>query len=133
MSKENSPRESEQKSSRGGKLFVSSMNTENGICLDPTDPFEAAVIDMVEMNRRKRADYASAQDIFRNFVRVSSAMDMAEYTPLEDILAMTIRKAMRIVNLRGRLPENEAVQDSWIDLAVYATLGYAYTKQEAQK
>ena len=84
---------------------------------------------MVETNRKKRADYAASDNIFRNFERVAGMMDMAGYDAQEDILNMVFRKASRITNLRGKEPMNESVEDSWLDLAVYAILGYVYYRR----
>ena len=90
--------------------------------LNPSDEFEAVVLDMVAMNRRKRADYASGQDILKNFRKNAMSMEMGEYTIDEDILSMIFRKANRMVNLRGRSAQNESVKDTAIDLAVYSVL-----------
>lgn len=101
--------------------------------LDPQDPFESVVIELVDLNRVKRADYASDTNIFKNFERVVEMLGLEGYSVSEDILAMVCRKVQRIVNLRGRAPTNESVQDSWKDLAVYAMLGYAYLKQSFEE
>jgi hypothetical protein len=102
------------------------------VTLNPEDPFESLLIPMIEMNRRKRADYASDDDIYRNFRINAAMMALPGYTPAQDALSMITRKVGRITNLRGRPPTNESVLDSWLDLAVYAVLGYGLAKEEAE-
>src|SRR4051812_5444478 len=108
-------------SQRGRRTLPDSTVT---ITLDLNDPMDWVFNDMIETNRRKRADYAGA-DPFANFKAVAQMMQLPDYDYLEDCLTMICRKIGRIVNLRGRDAANETVIDSWLDLAVYATLGYA--------
>jgi hypothetical protein len=99
--------------------------------LDDSNEFEWACMRMVEMNRRKRADYASDSDIFLNFRVNAQMMRLEGYDYKEDCLSMVCRKVNRITNLRGRDPQNETVLDSYEDLAVYATLLFAMALEEA--
>jgi len=105
----------------------------NVIYLDPTDPFDRLIIPMVEMNRKKRADYATQGNLFANFDRNAEMMNMPGYTALEDCLSMVGRKFNRITNLRGRPPKNETVLDSFLDLAVYGVLAYGLAMREAEQ
>ena len=102
------------------------------ITLNSKDPFEALVIPMVETNRKKRADYASDDDMFLNFRRNAEMMDLEGFDALEDCLSMVSRKFGRIVNLRDREPSNETVVDSYLDLAVYAILAYGLALEAAE-
>jgi hypothetical protein len=90
--------------------------------LHTDDVFESLVIKIVDMNRQKRADYASKENVFQNFDTNARMMNLSGYTALEDCLSMVTRKIGRITNLRGRDPLNETVYDSFLDLAVYAVL-----------
>lgn len=103
------------------------------IILDPFDPLEARIIEMVEIHRRKRADYASEANPYQNFDRNAAALGIEGYGPLEDALSMINRKIGRIINLRGRDPRNESVLDSWLDLAVYSLLGYGIAVRDAKE
>lgn len=103
----------------------------NGFLLNPNDPFEGPLIHVVEVQRRKRADYATPDDMWANFTYNAQMLNLPGYGPLEDILSMVTRKVGRITNLRGRPPQNESVIDSWLDLFVYAGLGYAYALKQA--
>jgi len=105
--------------------------TAKKIELDPKDPFEKLLIPIVETNRKKRADYASDDNIYLNFDRNAEMMDLDGYDSLEDCLSMVARKFSRIVNLRGRDASNEAVEDSFLDLAVYGILAYGLALRKA--
>jgi hypothetical protein len=99
-----------------------------GITLDIEDPFEFALSQMVEMNRRKREDYAADDDIFSNF-RDSSDMGLEGFSEIEAAEHNVRQKLARIKSLRlnGRLEEtnNETVGDTYLDLAVYAAITLA--------
>lgn len=90
--------------------------------LNDENEFERVLIRMVELSRAKRSDYASDENMLSNFEDVVQMMKLDGYDVREDILQMIARKFSRIVNLRGRSALNEAVQDSVLDLAVYAVL-----------
>ncbi len=98
------------------------------ITLHPDDPYESVLLDMYNIHKKKAADYATEDDQFSNFHFVPQVLALDGYGVLEDITTMVARKLGRIVNLRGRSPKNESVQDSWLDLAVYAALGLAYLR-----
>lgn len=99
--------------------------------LDPNDPFEAALIPMVETNRRKRADYAADGDPFSNF-RITSGFAGFENAWLSALFNCQ-QKLARITALRknGRLaePKNEAVEDTLLDNAVYGVIALAIYRQ----
>lgn len=92
--------------------------------LNPRDEFEALLLEIVDLHRRKNADYANEANIYANFDLNSAQMGLAGYTPLEDCKSMVLRKLGRINNLRGRDPQNETVTDSFRDLAGYSLLMY---------
>lgn len=91
--------------------------------LDPNDDFESVLIDMVRMNRRKRADYASENDVIQNFRR-NANLAWGEFNIFLDCYTMVTRKLLRVQNLmqKGNQPKNEALEDTLIDLAVYSVL-----------
>jgi hypothetical protein len=99
--------------------------------LDPNDPFERLLIPLVEMNRKKRADYASDDNLFLNFDINATIMRFPGYDAYEDCLSMVARKLNRLTNLRGREPQNEGVIDTNIDLAVYSVLLYGLALRRA--
>lgn len=105
--------------------------TKGSIMLDPNDPFDALLIPIVALNKRKRADYAVPGDLYINFRRNAMMMDLEEFTPVEDCLSMVTRKLGRLVNLRGRDAANETVLDTVEDLIVYAILLKGLMVEEA--
>jgi hypothetical protein len=106
------------------------------ITLDPTDPFDAAVAEIVRINRRKRADYAlDGGDVFSNFRQTSEVIAVEGFGPADSALFNVIQKVMRLRSLRanGRMddPANEAAADTYLDLAVYAIIALALSREEA--
>jgi hypothetical protein len=97
--------------------------TQESITLNPEDDFESVLIDMVKMNRRKRADYAGEDDIIKNFRR-NADLGWGDYNIFVDAYSMVTRKISRIQNLmsKGTEPQNESLADTLIDLAVYSVL-----------
>lgn len=101
-----------------------------GTYLDEHDPFEAALLRMVETNRRKRSDYAVDGNIWSNFEHAGRAVGISA---LEGIDYMVATKQARLMALRanGRSPMNESVADTYLDRAVYAVLALAYLHDNA--
>jgi hypothetical protein len=107
------------------------MTTEP-VVLDPNDPIDEVLIEMVKLNRRKRADYAKDTDPLSNFFRTAEIMrergyvDWSGLTSVEYALAI---KQARIEALRanGRMDQtaNESVRDTMLDDAVYSVLKIA--------
>lgn len=98
---------------------------EKPTSLDPNDPIEKVLIQIVLTNRKKRTDYARDGDIFSNFKEAAHA---AGVEPEQGIEYMIGTKQARLVALRnnGRKPENESVYDTMLDRAVYSIIALAY-------
>jgi hypothetical protein len=112
-------------------------NPAHLITLDPTDPFDAAVAEIVKINRRKRADYAlDGGDVFSNFRQTSEVIAVDGFGPADAALFNVIQKVMRLRSLRanGRMddPANEATADTYLDLAVYAIIALALSREAAE-
>jgi hypothetical protein len=105
-----------------GDLISGPIVVGDGLALNPNDPFEGPLANLVMLQRMKRADYASDDNPFKNFDANAAALGLPNYTALEDCKSMVFRKLGRINNLRGRDPRNETVEDSYQDLVVYAIL-----------
>jgi hypothetical protein len=73
--------------------------------LDPADPFDAALIPIVETNRRKRADYAREGDPFSSFTTSSEMLGVDGFGPSEAALFNMAQKIARLKSLRenGRI------------------------------
>lgn len=96
-----------------------------GITLNADDPIENALIEVVRMNRRKRADYAVDGDPFSNFRAAAHGAGVSVEQGIEYMIAT---KQARLVALRsnGRAPQNESVYDTVVDRAVYGIIALAY-------
>ena len=105
--------------------------SNNGYVLDMNDPHEALLAQAVELQRKKRSDYASSHDPYKNFRENAEMLGIPGYGPLEDCFSMILRKIGRIKNLRGRPPMNESVIDSYLDLFVYSWLAYGLAVEAA--
>jgi hypothetical protein len=102
------------------------------IVLNPDDPFESALISMVQTARRKRADYARDGSPFSNFETTSEMLGIPGWTRIDSAFFNVLQKIARLKALRanGRMddPQNESVIDTYLDLAVYAVLTYAMAR-----
>ena len=105
--------------------------------LNPADPFDKVIIDIVNMNRKKRSDYAADGDIFSNFRDTAHNLGLEGFGPAEAAATLLLTKVARLRSLRinGRMadPANEPVLDSYLDLAVYAIIVLALVKEEQSK
>lgn len=101
--------------------------------LDPSDPFDKVLIEMRNMNRKKRADYAADSDIFSNFRDTASMLGLPGFSERESALFLVLVKIARLKSLRtnGRMdnPANESVVDTVLDLAVYSVIYLALTRE----
>lgn len=95
--------------------------TDTEYTLDANDPFESKLIEMVKLNRMKRADYAGDEDPWQNFV--DSAIQVND-TPGKSVETLIATKQARLRQLlfTGRAPKNEAVRDTVLDRAVYSVI-----------
>lgn len=102
------------------------------VSLDPTDPFERVLIEIVETNRRKRQDYALDGNPFSNFDDTSRNLGIEGFTAVDSALFNILQKVARLRSLRanGRLgdPANESVADTLLDLAVYGVIALAISR-----
>lgn len=101
----------------------------NPVTLNANDPFERVLMEIVETNRRKRKDYAVDGSPFSNFDYTAGAMGIPGFGAREAAEFNGHQKDARLSSLRtnGRIddPENESVQDTFLDRAVYAVITYA--------
>lgn len=118
------------------KQMIDRLAQENDhalITLDENDPFESVLVDIIRMNRRKRADYAADADIFSNFRDTASMLGLSGFSERESALFNILQKVARLKSLRanGRMdnPNNESVVDTVLDLAVYSVIYLALNKE----
>jgi hypothetical protein len=112
------------------------MKEETAVILNPSDPFDAALIPIVLTNRRKRKDYAQDGDPFSNFYTTAEMLGLVGFEGAESALFNVCQKIARLKALRmnGRMNQtaNESVLDTYLDLAVYSIILYAIVLEEAR-
>lgn len=91
--------------------------------IDPNDPFERVLAEVLDLNRRKRADYTSG-DRWSNFKAAARQVNQPAGVGLEVLLA-TKQDRFRNLLVAGKEPNNEAIRDTVLDRAVYALIGLA--------
>lgn len=95
--------------------------------LDPNDPFEYQLIEMAKLQRQKGQDYGTGEDPNAN-LRAVEGFGLAPW------VGCAIRmndKMFRIQSsVRNGHLANEAVEDSLLDIAVYAIKALCFIKEE---
>lgn len=78
---------------------------------------------MAAIHDKKNEDYASAEDPFSNFRFAAQLVSMFS-DPIDQVFACQIAiKLTRLSELsKGKTPKNEAIEDTELDLATYATI-----------
>ncbi len=101
---------------------------EECVTLDPDDPFEAVLIEMVQVNRKKRASYTSAgSSPWENFDRAEDQVQIPDGAGIEYMIA-TKQARLRALASRGGKTEYESVVDTKLDRAVYSIIAYAHDR-----
>lgn len=104
------------------------------VVLDPGFALERAMIEMVEVSRRKRADYATDGDEFSNF-RGPAHFAGFEHPAMAGLFNVAQKlERIRALRANGRMDDvaNEAVADTFLDIAVYAVLAHAMWLETTQ-
>ena len=96
--------------------------------LNDDDPFEHILIEMVSLNRRKRADYAGDEDPWQNFVDSAYLTNTTPQASCETLLA-TKAARLRVLTQEGRVANNESIRDTKIDRAVYSVIAVSLHDQ----
>jgi hypothetical protein len=110
------------------------LREKQGVKLDPSDPFEAALIPIVETNRRKRSDYALDGDPFSNFRGTAQFIGQPTWmSPLFNVVQKMERVKSLAANGRLSNPQNEAIEDTILDAAVYGVIAWAIYNSEKEK
>jgi hypothetical protein len=99
--------------------------------LDPADPIDAVLIEMHNIQRAKRKDYAFDGNPFSNFEGAAVRVALPGVTALEIIEVLIAVKDERLAALgnNGRAPANEGVLDTYLDRAVYSAIALAYLRR----
>ena len=89
---------------------------------------------LLNILKSKGEDYAT-EDVLSNFKQVSSAAKVLNIdvgNPTNYALFMCVLKIARLTNLinNNKVPNNESIDDSFIDLIGYSKLAYCNYKDE---
>lgn len=102
---------------------------DDEVTLNPDDPFERVIMDLVTTNRSKRADYALDGSPWSNFDDTANALGIEGFSPVDSANFNIEQKSARLRSLRknGRTedPANESVADTYLDRAVYSVIAFA--------
>lgn len=93
----------------------------SSVTLDPDDPFDSILIDMVRINRAKRNDYAGQDWWTQNFI---DSAYMTNTTPGHscEILIGTKQSRLRTLLKPAVKAKNESIEDTIMDRAVYSVI-----------
>lgn len=91
-------------------------------------------IELLEQSKaihlKKNADYASDNNPFSNFERSAELISWFKNNKDKGFVALIATKFARLAELGdGRVPNNESVDDSFLDLLTYVGLWAAYRKR----
>lgn len=96
------------------------------VTLDPQDPFERVITEMVALNRLKRADYAGASDnVFQNFYDSAYQLGQSGGHSVEQLIGTKQSRLRTLLPMfwsrKGR-PKNEGIRGTLLDRAVYSAI-----------
>lgn len=91
---------------------------------NPPDPWHKVIDGIIQLHNRKKEDYAN-EDQFSNF---KESAEYAGVTIEQAINVLIGTKIARLRNLResGKVPNNESIADTEIDLANYIIILHAW-------
>jgi hypothetical protein len=96
------------------------------VTLDPDNPFEAILIQMVETHRKKAKDYAGDGHPNQNFYDSAYQLGLTGGHSVETLIA-TKQARLRVLlpefwNNPDAKPANEGIEDTLLDRAVYSVI-----------
>ena len=112
------------------KLDVEVTMTGDPVTLDPTDEFEAVLIEMVAMHRRKRAIYGSETDALQNFYNIAATTGVSPMMAAE-VLGGKHASVIKMLLAGHKLGKTTATDDAVTDRAVYAVLAKVLYSRDA--
>lgn len=91
----------------------------------PNPKFHAVLKQMADLHDKKSADYASDSNYYSNFEQAAVSANITVDAVFRTMVGI---KLARLAELQGsgKVPKNESIMDSLLDLATYATLYASY-------
>lgn len=104
-----------------------------GTVLDINDPVESALAELIHVYRSRRPFMTVDGDVFSTFTASARSLDLYQFGTPEAILFLLQREQANINGMRrtGTLfdPRNEEALGSYLELAFYANLLYAWIRR----
>lgn len=121
-----------------GKCIDQCMKLYNLETLEEIKPRIPEFIELLEQSKaihlKKNQDYANASNPFSNFERSAELISWFNNPVDRSFVALIGTKLARIAELSdGRVPNNESLDDSFLDLLTYVGLWGAYSKRNRNK
>jgi len=91
----------------------------------PNPKFDAVIAQMVETHNKKSADYAKDTNPYSNFEETAATAGCSVDTVFLVMIGVKLAR-LRELLASGKTAQNESVQDSRMDLAVYCALWASY-------
>lgn len=89
--------------------------------------FKAILDEMLELHDRKSHDYSEDSNVYSNF---EFSAQLANTTVMQVFQVLIGVKLARLGQLLvGKVPKNEGLEDTLMDLCVYCVLMFAYWRQ----
>lgn len=104
---------------------ATAIAVDDGLTLDPSHPFEEVLVGIVETYHRKANDYTrEGSSPWDNFDGVEQALGLPAGTATDVLIATKMHRKKALATREGG-PQNEALEDTLLDHAVYAVIAYA--------
>ena len=87
--------------------------------------FHSLIAKMAEVHDKKSADYATSANFYSNFEEAAAVAGCSIDTVFAVLIGIKLSR-LKVLLTSGKEPNNESVQDSRLDLAVYSTLWASY-------
>lgn len=87
--------------------------------------FHSAIKRMAELHDKKSADYANDANRYANFEEAASTAGVSVEQVFLVLIGVKLAR-LRELTANGKTPNNESIQDTRLDLAVYSTLYLSY-------
>lgn len=110
------------------------MNEANFLQVMPkaTNPkFDAVIQKMVAIHAKKSQDYANDANRYSNFEAAATSAGTTVDVVFRTLIGVKLARLAELQG-KGKTPNNESIEDSLLDLAVYATLYASYYEKATQ-
>lgn len=89
--------------------------------------FHALLAQMASTHDRKNADYAHDGNPYSNFEQAAAVAGCGVDTVFAVLIGIKLAR-LQVLLKSGKAPNNESIQDSRLDLAVYSALWASYSE-----